>query len=293
MPAQDGKKSQTLLENWFKKPKSAHATADKVDHATTDDEEGRTLPPASEPDSEVERETDDEKDKKKRRSGKATKVVEDDDMEEDIPKKTKAVQTKKLLVVDESEKPVTKGRKPRTAGTTRAKSGTKKTTTKARPRAKAKNEGSDEEIEEDEDVGSDDGVDVKYKSKAHPEDLKLPPLSTMPLIFKDIVARNPKLRDVSDLFQKHNERYGTTRKLRVGTMCSGTESPLLALQLISEAMELDMGSKLDVEHIFSCEIEPFKQAYIERNFRPPILFRDVTELGGDEAYVHNLCLRLM
>ena len=26
-------------------------------------------------------------------------------------------------------------------------------------------------------------------------------------------------------------------------------------------------------HVFSCEIEPFKQAYIERNFAPPILFR--------------------
>jgi len=70
-------------------------------------------------------------------------------------------------------------------------------------------------------------------------------------------------------------------------MCSGTESPLLALQLISEAMELDGGSKLEIEHIFSCEIEPFKQAYIERNFRPPVLFRDVTELQRDEAYVYT------
>lgn len=80
---------------------------------------------------------------------------------------------------------------------------------------------------------------------------------------------------------------------------SGTESPLLALGLISSSLESLMGSKLGVAHIFSCEIEPFKQvcpdasinpfvdpslitrlcqAYIERNFAPPLLFRDVTEL---------------
>ena len=39
-----------------------------------------------------------------------------------------------------------------------------------------------------------------------------------------------------------------------------------------------------MEHVFSCEIEPFKQAYIERNFHPPLLFRDIRELGQDQAY---------
>lgn len=65
--------------------------------------------------------------------------------------------------------------------------------------------------------------------------------------------------------------------------CSGTESPLLALDLICKAVEGRHGIPLKVEHIFSCEIEPFKQAYIERNFAPPLLFRDIRELDGDEA----------
>lgn len=43
--------------------------------------------------------------------------------------------------------------------------------------------------------------------------------------------------------------------------------------------------QLRISHAFSCEIVPFKQSYIERNFRPPLLFRDITELGGDKAYV--------
>ena len=48
--------------------------------------------------------------------------------------------------------------------------------------------------------------------------------------------------------------------------------------------EDDIATIFQLEHAFSCEIEPFKQAYIERNFHPPLLFRDIRELGQDEAY---------
>lgn len=116
-------------------------------------------------------------------------------------------------------------------------------------------------------------------SKLPPDMSNLPPINEIPAMFKDLVSRIPKIQEV---VKKLNGR-----KLRVATMCSGTESPLLALDLISRSIkdlfDLDFG----VEHIFSCEIEPFKQAYIERNFRPPILFRDVCELGGKTAYVHS------
>jgi site-specific DNA-cytosine methylase len=66
-------------------------------------------------------------------------------------------------------------------------------------------------------------------------------------------------------------------------MCSGTESPLLALGMFSKAIKERGLGHLEIEHVFSCEIEPYKQAYIERNFKPPILFRDIKELGGDVA----------
>jgi hypothetical protein len=46
---------------------------------------------------------------------------------------------------------------------------------------------------------------------------------------------------------------------------------------------LGMDQQLRISHAFSCEIVPLKQSYIERNFRPPLLFRDITELGGDTA----------
>ncbi|KAJ4475050.1 hypothetical protein J3R30DRAFT_3777458 [Lentinula aciculospora] len=104
----------------------------------------------------------------------------------------------------------------------------------------------------------------------------LPPLNDISSMFNDIVARAPELKDVATRLQGRN--------FRVATMCSGTESPLLALDMIVESVSAQYGVKLDVEHVFSCEIEPFKQAYIERNFHPPLLFRDVCELGNDQAH---------
>jgi hypothetical protein len=103
----------------------------------------------------------------------------------------------------------------------------------------------------------------------------LPPISSIPKMFDDLVSRADHLALVVDRLNG--------RKLRVATMCSGTESPLLALRMITRSLFKNTGKMLDIEHIFSCEIEPFKQAYIERNFAPPILFRDVLELENDYA----------
>ncbi|KAF9454298.1 hypothetical protein P691DRAFT_845153 [Macrolepiota fuliginosa MF-IS2] len=104
----------------------------------------------------------------------------------------------------------------------------------------------------------------------------LPPIHEIPAIFSDLVSHIPQIKQVVEHVQG--------RKLRVATMCSGTESPLLALELIQKSILEQHGLSLEVEHVFSCEIEPFKQAYIERNFHPPILFRDVCELGDEEAH---------
>ncbi|KAJ3734990.1 hypothetical protein DFJ43DRAFT_63932 [Lentinula guzmanii] len=104
----------------------------------------------------------------------------------------------------------------------------------------------------------------------------LPPLNDISAMFSDIVTRAPELKDVATRL--------AGRRFRVATMCSGTESPLLALDMIVENISAQYGVPLDIEHVFSCEIEPFKQAYIERNFHPPLLFRDVCELGNDKAH---------
>lgn len=103
-----------------------------------------------------------------------------------------------------------------------------------------------------------------------------PPISDLNDIFTDIVKRTPEVENLAKTLEG--------RPLRVATMCSGTESPLLALRLMSRAIKELHGIAIEVEHVFSCEIEPYKQAYIERNFAPPILFRDVCELGNNRAH---------
>ena len=44
----------------------------------------------------------------------------------------------------------------------------------------------------------------------------------------------------------------------------------------------DHGLELEIDHVFSAEIVPFKQAYIENNFPGSIIFRDVVEVGNKE-----------
>ncbi|KAH8923781.1 hypothetical protein BT69DRAFT_1281148 [Atractiella rhizophila] len=115
------------------------------------------------------------------------------------------------------------------------------------------------------------------------EESPLPPITNHYDMFVDLVS-NPLV--LEPLFQIAKWMVGSGKRLRVATMCSGTESPLLALGMISKALKEKKGVELPIEHVFSCEIEPFKQAcelYIERNFSPPILFRDVLELGNDYA----------
>ena len=53
---------------------------------------------------------------------------------------------------------------------------------------------------------------------------------------------------------------------------------MLALEMVQDALRSLGECELSVEHLFSAEIVPYKQAYIERNFNPPIIFRDITEI---------------
>jgi hypothetical protein len=135
-----------------------------------------------------------------------------------------------------------------------------------------------EKVKNDSEETSDDDIPARSaKTDGKIESSNLPPIHETPAMFRDLVSRLPEILDVAE--------HINGRKLRVATMCSGTESPLLALDLIGQVIQEQHGIPLQFEHVFSCEIEPFKQAYIERNFQPPLLFRDVCELGEPRAYV--------
>jgi hypothetical protein len=76
--------------------------------------------------------------------------------------------------------------------------------------------------------------------------------------------------------------------LKLGTACSGTDAPAIAMTLIKEVLEERGFTDFDVKHLFSCENDAFKQAYLARNF-DSILYPDIGKLtgvsSGDEEYV--------
>ena len=81
-----------------------------------------------------------------------------------------------------------------------------------------------------------------------------------------------------------------TYPIRLQTACSGTDAPSIALGLIKESLDKlceskkagDSGHSLSYSHEMSCEIEPFKQAYIGRNFPGVTLFPDITKLTASQ-----------
>ena len=59
---------------------------------------------------------------------------------------------------------------------------------------------------------------------------------------------------------QNNEFGSSANPLLLGTACSGTDAPSLALTLVQEQMELrGLGSLFNHTHVFSCENDPFKQ----------------------------------
>ena len=90
----------------------------------------------------------------------------------------------------------------------------------------------------------------------------LPPATALAAL----IRREPAVSEHLRVVREHGA-------LRIATICSGTEAPIIALKLM----------QLPLHHLFSCEIEPVKQAYIYRNFAPDVLFRDVRDLGGKRA----------
>lgn len=86
--------------------------------------------------------------------------------------------------------------------------------------------------------------------------------------------------DKEELRKKAASLCKSGRTLRVGTMCSGTDSPVAVMKALQEVMD----NKITIEHTFSCEWEPKKQAWIKENFPSlELLFGDIKELKSGRA----------
>ncbi|KAK5052544.1 hypothetical protein LTR84_002409 [Exophiala bonariae] len=109
------------------------------------------------------------------------------------------------------------------------------------------------------------------------------PLRNIDDIFDHITtkAREFGLDEAQSPFIQDNSR------IRIVTMCSGTDSPLIALNMVQRSLQRQGQAYFKFNHLASCEIEPFKQAFIERNFSPPNIFHDVTEFTDHKAEPDN------
>jgi len=96
------------------------------------------------------------------------------------------------------------------------------------------------------------------------------PLVTLQEIFGDMYERHDTV---------HLDRHPV--EINVATLCSGTDAPIFSLIELGQASEILSGQRtIGFKHLFSCEIEPFKQAFLRRNLPPDtVIFRDVVEMA--------------
>ncbi|KEF59657.1 uncharacterized protein A1O9_04503 [Exophiala aquamarina CBS 119918] len=107
-------------------------------------------------------------------------------------------------------------------------------------------------------------------------DIAQPPISDIQEIFLSITQKAMAL----GLKEAMEEFVEDGAGIRIVTMCSGTESPIIGMNMIQQSIQCQGEEHFKIRHLGSCEIEPYKQAFIERNFGPPVLLRDVTEFTG-------------
>ena len=110
---------------------------------------------------------------------------------------------------------------------------------------------------------------------------------------QDVAGMHRRLVDV--LSDDEIKRIGTSgwlsRPLRLGTVCSGTDAPTMALEHVLQALTDRDGQSLSphakMDHVFSCENVPFKRSFIASTTKPPLLFNDVTEIAEGKGKCHD------
>lgn len=110
-----------------------------------------------------------------------------------------------------------------------------------------------------------------------------PPLSSLPDMFEDLVGNANALGAFDAALARFEDE-----PLRVGTACSGLESPISAMRMINDALRALRRPTLNYKHGQSCESVGWAQdEIIKRNFVDEdehVLFCDVRELANEKAH---------
>eukprot|EP00931_Biecheleriopsis_adriatica_P048312 TRINITY_DN27914_c0_g2_i1.p1 TRINITY_DN27914_c0_g2~~TRINITY_DN27914_c0_g2_i1.p1 ORF type:complete len:2094 (+),score=462.88 TRINITY_DN27914_c0_g2_i1:118-6282(+) len=97
-----------------------------------------------------------------------------------------------------------------------------------------------------------------------------------------------QLGKVLPLLRSARESGDLPATIRIGTACSGTDSPVLGAILDMEALEAaGYAGVLNFQHVMSCEIEPFKQAFLARNYPNSVLLPDIRKLVPEDGSRHT------
>ncbi|KAK5108310.1 hypothetical protein LTR16_006081, partial [Cryomyces antarcticus] len=249
---------QTMLRSYMLSTPSEEESAEELGASSETDsdiemEDGSEFEFVSDQEANDDAFEDDEEPGEDEHTDETSVFASDDDSELGAPQ----AKRRKILVTKTAPKAIVRSRAPGRISTQKKLSKPKpsKKITK-NPLRKPANHG----------LGTEDELPMDTKRTI---DLTLPPMSDIEEIFENITSKA-----LESGFRGFVEQL-EARPLRVATMCSGTESPLLALQLVAQSLSRMNESTFDIDHLFSAEIVLFKQAYIERNFQPPIIFRDI------------------
>lgn len=135
------------------------------------------------------------------------------------------------------------------------------------------NNNNDDPSNEEDDNPPDDS---EYRPPEPPMDG--PDTSQRPLFeLRDIISElldKAQQNGLSDFVDSGDKHY-----IRVGTMCSGTDAPLHALNMFGMLKNAEGEQVFTAINVFACEIEPYKQAFLSRNSRPQLLFRDAADFA--------------
>jgi len=91
----------------------------------------------------------------------------------------------------------------------------------------------------------------------------------------------------TDEVETINKQWSTAPPLRIATVCSGTDAPILALEQLLSVLNNDKDEKIQMKHIFSCENSKFKRDFIEQTTNPRLIFNDVVELETGKGTCHD------
>lgn len=93
--------------------------------------------------------------------------------------------------------------------------------------------------------------------------------------------QNDEIEFIKDTWSK------LSSPLRIATVCSGTDSPILALDHLKKSFQQGEAPIIQTEHVFSCENVKFKRDFIIETSNPTLIFNDVTELSSGSGVTHD------